>query len=68
MLIRIGIHGERKKPLAEQVPTTRISNRQFTTAGFTNRKLSSGFPPYDYLLKDVWKAGGLRNDAKQEKR
>ncbi len=32
MLIRIGIHGERKKPLAEQVPTTRISNCQFTTA------------------------------------
>jgi hypothetical protein len=26
-------------------------------------RASSGFPPYDYLLKDVWKAGGLRNDA-----
>jgi len=31
-------------------------------------RASSGSPPYDYLLKDVWKAGGLRNDAKQEKR
>ena len=30
-------------------------------------RASSGTPPYDYLLRDVWKAGELRNDAKQEK-
>src|SRR5258708_25457045 len=57
MLIRIGIHGERKKPLAEQVPTTRISNRQFTTAGFTNRKLENPlfrfprFPGPDLIIR-----------------
>jgi len=31
----------------------------------SQNRASSGLPPYDYLLKDVWKAGGLRNDAKQ---